>query len=149
MILGTLQYTSRYGGLGDGVQKALKFLASHELWNLPLGRYVIEGDSVFMEILETSTVVHNSKLFEAHQKYIDLHLTLLGEEWYGYAPINNLVIAEQYDDQKDLAWYKGEGVYFQVPQGQFVLFFPEDAHKPCITFKESTVIRKLIVKIKA
>lgn len=147
MILGTLQYPSRYCGLGIGVQKALKFLAGCDFASMSPGRFDIEGDDLYMELVETATVSPASKLFEAHERYIDLHLTLSGEEWYGYAPVNNLKISEEYNSKEDITWYKGEGVYFQVPKGQFALFFPEDSHKPCVTFRDPGIIKKLIVKI--
>lgn len=147
MILGTLQYPSRYCGLGEGVQKALKFVLEKDLATLSPGKYSIDGDSIVMEVIEVDTVQHDAKLFEAHQRYIDIHLTLSGEEWYGYVPINNLMPAGEYDIERDISWYKGEGVYFQVPRGQFVLFFPEDGHKPGITFTHSEQIKKLVIKI--
>lgn len=149
MILGTLQYPSRYGGLGEKVERTLHFLASADFAGMRTGRYPIEGDSVFMDLMETTTVLHDSRLFEAHRKYVDIHLTLEGEEWYGYAPLNNLALEKDYDKETDIAWYGGEGVYFLVPRGQFILFFPEDAHKPCITFKEPGTIRKVVVKIES
>lgn len=148
MILGNLQYPSRYCGLGKGVQKALKFLVGRDLRLMPSGRHVIEENVIYMDLIETTTILPDSKLFEAHEKYIDLHLTLTGEEWYGYAPINNLTADGPYDPEKDILWYRGEGVYFRVPRGQFVLFFPEDAHKPCVSFEEPGVIKKLVVKIR-
>jgi len=148
MILGTLQYSSRYSGLGSRVQEALKFLVTQDLSTLEPKWYSIDGDDVRLNLVEMDTVLHDSRLFEAHEKYVDLHLTLSGEEWYGYAPVNNLKMAEEYDSEKDIALYSGEGVYFQVPQGQFALFFPEDSHKPGITFGTPAPIRKLVVKIK-
>jgi YhcH/YjgK/YiaL family protein len=146
--MGTLQYPSRYSGLGIRVQAALKFLMAQDLSTLAPDWYSIDGDDVRMNIVEMETILHDSRLFEAHEKYIDLHLTLSGEEWYGYAPVNNLKAAGEYDSQTDMTLYGGEGVYFQIPQGQFVLFFPEDSHKPGVTFGTPAPIRKLVVKIK-
>ncbi|MDR1874749.1 MAG: YhcH/YjgK/YiaL family protein [Synergistaceae bacterium] len=148
MIMGTLQYLPRYNGLGVEVQKTLRFLVSQDLSTLSPGRYSIDGDGIQMDVVEAMSVLHDSKLFEAHEKFIDLHLTLSGEEWYGYAPINNLQITEKYDPEKDVALYGGEGVYFQIPKGQFVLFFPEDSHKAGVTFGTPGLIRKLVVKIR-
>jgi YhcH/YjgK/YiaL family protein len=147
--MGTLQYLPRYSGLGNDVQKALRFLVSRDLSNLPPGKHPVDGDGMFVDVMETMTALHDSKFFEAHEKFVDLHLTLSGEEWYGYAPVNNLKVVKQYDPEKDVALYGGEGVYFKVPQGQFVLFFPEDSHKPGITFGTPALIQKLVVKIKA
>ncbi|MDR1731060.1 MAG: YhcH/YjgK/YiaL family protein [Synergistaceae bacterium] len=147
MIMGTLQYAPRYSGLGSGVQSALEFLISQDLTQLSPNRYAIDGDRVFSIVEEISTVPHSARLFEAHRNYIDLHMTLSGEEWYGYAPINNMKQVKEYNPEEDTRLYGGEGVYFRVPDGQFVLFFPEDSHKPGITFDVPGIIRKVIVKI--
>lgn len=149
MILGTVRYPSRYGGLGIGVKKGLEYLAAQEALDaLPLGRHEIDGDSLFVDVVETATVHHGSKPFEAHRRYLDIHVTLRGEEWYGYAPVEDLKTVEPYSAERDIQLFGGEGVYFQVPSGQFVLFFPEDAHKPCVCFKEPGAVRKLILKVR-
>ncbi len=148
MILGTVQYPSRYGGLGIGVRKGLEYLASQpDLGALPLGRRQIGGEDLFLEVLEVTTVPHGARSFEAHERYIDIHVTLRGEEWYGYAPVNGLKEIEPYSAERDVRFFSGEGVYFRVPTGHFVLFFPEDAHKPCISFREPELVRKLILKV--
>ncbi|WP_347713250.1 YhcH/YjgK/YiaL family protein [uncultured Fretibacterium sp.] len=148
MILGTVQYPSRYGGLGIGVKKGLEYLAAQgRLDALPLGRRELDGENLFMDVVETTTEPHAARRFEAHRRYIDIHITLQGEEWYGYAPVEDLKAVEPYSAERDIQFFTGEGVYFQVPAGQFVLFFPEDAHKPCVCFKEPGNVRKLILKV--
>ena len=64
MILGTIQYPSRYGGLGPGVKTGLKYLAEHDLSTLPLGRHVIDGDNIFFDVSEVTTMPANATLFE-------------------------------------------------------------------------------------
>ena len=72
MILGTIQYPSRYGGLGQGVKTGLKYLAEHDLSALPLGRHVIDGDNVFFDVAEVMTSAPGeSNVFEAHRRYMD------------------------------------------------------------------------------
>lgn len=148
MILGTIQYPSRYGGLGQGVKTGLSWLAGKDLSALPLGRHVIDGENVFLTVSEVMTVPPEKALFEAHRRYMDIHITLSGEEWFGHAIVSHLEEVEPYSEERDVAFYKGDGVYMQAPPGHFVLFMPEDAHKPSIFFKESGLIRKLVLKVK-
>ena len=136
MILGTIQYPSRYGGLGPGVKAGLKYLAEHDLSALPVGRHVIDGDNIFFEVSEVSTMPASAALFEAHRRYLDIHVTLSGEEWFGHAMVKHLEEVEPYSAEKDVARYKGEGVYLQA------------AHKPKIFFKEPGMVRKLVLKVK-
>ena len=149
MILGTIQYPSRYGGLGLGVKMGLKYLAEHDLSALPLGRHVIDGDNVFFDVAEVMTSLPDaSNLFEAHKRYMDIHVTISGEEWFGYAMASTLEEVEPYSEDRDVTRYRGEGVYLQAPPGHFILFMPEDAHKPKVYFKEQGLIRKLVLKVK-
>ena len=121
MILGTVQYPSRYGGLGIGVKKGLEYLAAQgRLDALPLGRRELDGENLFLDVVETATEPHAARRFEAHRRYIDIHITLQGEEWYGYAPVEDLKAVEPYSAERDIQFFTGEGVYFQVPAGQFV-----------------------------
>lgn len=148
MILGTIQYPSRYGGLGRGVRLGLKYLAEHDLMNLELGKYQIDGDDIYFEVSEIETSAPDKKLFEAHRKYIDVHVTLTGEEWFGHAMVSHLEEAQEYSPEKDIAFYTGEGVYLQAPPGHFILFMPEDAHKPGVYFNQSGKVKKIVLKIK-
>lgn len=148
MILGTLQYPSRYGGLGHGVKDGLAWLANADIHSLSLGRHEIDGDNIYFDVMELTTIPSAQALFEAHRRYLDIHITLSGEEWFGHAPIASLKEAEPYSEEKDRALYSGEGVYLRAPEGHFVLFMPDDAHKPKICFGEPGKIRKIVLKVK-
>ena len=148
MILGTIQYPSRYGGLGSRVRAGLTYLTEHDLSALPLGRHAIDGDDVFLDVQENRTRPLADALFEAHRRYLDVHVTLSGEEWFGYALTSSLQEVEPYSSERDVALYSGEGVYLQAPPGHFILFMPEDAHKPNVYFKQAGLIRKLVLKVR-
>ena len=148
MILGTIRYPSRYGGLGSRVRAGLTYLAEHDLSALPLGRHTIDGDDVFLDVQENRTRPLADALFEAHRRYLDVHVTLSGEEWFGYALTSSLQEVEPYSSERDVALYSGEGVYLQAPPGHFILFMPEDAHKPNVYFKQAGLIRKLVLKVR-
>ena len=155
MILGTVQFPTRYGGLGEGVKRGLAWLAERDLNALEPGRYEIDGDKIFVKVSEVMTKAPAEALFEAHRRYIDIHITLSGEEWFGHAILNSnqdvaaphLEEVTPYNEAKDVAFYKGDGVYMQAPPGHFVLFMPEDAHKPSVYFKEPGLIKKLVLKV--
>ena len=126
----------------------MKYLAEHDLSTLPLGRHTIDGDNIFFDVSEVTAMPASAALFEAHRRYLDIHVTLSGEEWFGHAMVKNLEEVEPYSEETDVARYKGEGVYLQAPPGHFVLFMPEDAHTPRVFFKEPGLIRKIVLKVK-
>ena len=150
MILGNLNYPSRYGGLGTRVLTGLKFLSEHagDFKNMPAGHYEIDADNIFYEVSEFYTVPAQAKFFEAHRKYIDIQVTISGEEWYGHAIVSLLREEQKYSDDKDIAFYSGEGVYLQTPPGHFILFMPEDAHKPGVFFQKRELVKKIVMKVK-
>ena len=149
MILGTIQYHSRYAGLGAGVSLGLRYMAEHDLASLPVGKYQIDGDNVCFEVSEIQTVATNERHFETHKEHIDIHITLEGEEWFGYAPVNNMKGEQTYNAEKDSTYYEGgEGVYLQAPKGQFILFMPEDAHKAGVSFNGQGRVKKIVIKVK-
>lgn len=149
MIIGTLNNPSYYVGFGERVTQAIQYLIEHNPQNLPLGKNFIDGNNIYYEVSEVETVKADGKLFEAHKKYIDIQMTLSGEEWYGYNSVDKMGEEKiPYNSEKDAAFYSGDGEYFKIPKGQFVLFMPEDAHNPCVYFEKQGHIKKLVVKVK-
>ncbi|MBQ9419643.1 MAG: YhcH/YjgK/YiaL family protein [Synergistaceae bacterium] len=149
MILGTIQYPSRYSGLGEGVRLGLQYMAEHDLATLSPGKYQIDGDNVCFEVAEIQTVATDKRLFETHKEHIDIHITLEGEEWFGYAPVDSVKDPKPYNAEKDSTYYEnGEGVYLQAPKGQFILFMPEDAHKAGVFFHNQGRVKKIVIKVK-
>ena len=103
MILGTIHNYSRYEELGKGVQTALKYLAEHEneLENLSAGKYEINGDNVNFSVMEFEAAKPEEKFFETHDEHIDIHVTLKGNEWYGYAPAEKMTSEKSHNAEKD------------------------------------------------
>ena len=154
MIIGTLQHSSRYLAFGKNVRLALEYLAEHEneLGNLSAGKYQIDGDNVRFEVAEFEAAKPEEKFFETHDEHIDIHITLKGNEWYGYAPAENMKSEKSHSVEKDARHFYDkceDGLYFQAKPGQFILFMPEDAHKAafCLEGKQGPV-KKIVVKVK-
>ena len=148
MILGTIQYPSRYSGLGEGVRLALQYMAEHDLENFAPGKFQIDGDNVVFEVSEIETKKPEEKLFETHKNHIDIHITLEGEEWFGHGTLDNMTQSGEYNAEKDSTYYTGEGVYLQAPKGRFILFMPEDVHKAGVYFNQQGRVKKIVIKIK-
>ena len=148
MIIGTLNNPSYYVGFGERVTKAIQYFIDHDPKSLPLGKNSIEGNDIYYEVSEVETVKANEKFFEAHKNFIDIQMTLSGEEFYGHNFVENLKEEIPYDANKDAGFYSGQGVYFQIPEKCFVLFMPEDAHNPCVYCEKKGIVKKIVVKIR-
>ena len=49
--------------------------------------------------------------------------------------------------ERDIQFFRGEGLSLDCRKGMFAVFFPEDAHQPCVAPAEPAKIRKVVVKI--
>ncbi|MBK5271988.1 MAG: YhcH/YjgK/YiaL family protein, partial [Bacteroidia bacterium] len=85
--------------------------------------------------------------FECHNKNIDIQLCISGNEHIGWKPREKCVIEYGgYNEEKDVQFYSDTpDMYFQLTDGQFAIFFPEDVHAPMIGESE---IKKLVIKVK-
>ena len=52
MICDTLAHLGRYKGLHKNLDTAIDYLLSHDLSQLPLGRTEVEGEEVFINVME-------------------------------------------------------------------------------------------------
>ncbi len=82
---------------------------------------------------------------EAHRKYLDIQFVISGNESMGWKNREGLVNSMEYDEERDLEFFKGEpGSIMRVPPGSFIVFLPSDAHLPLIGKGE---IHKVVVKV--
>jgi len=84
--------------------------------------------------------------WEAHRRYIDLQYLVAGSEQIGYAPLEQLA-AGPYDAGRDLLALHGEGSWLTLHAGNFMLLFPHDAHRPCVSVAAPAEVFKVVVKI--
>lgn len=148
MIFDSIENCSLYYGLGEKFKTAFEFLKNTDLENLPLEKIEIDGDEIFALPQKYTTVDEHEKKWEAHRKYIDLQYIIYGSENIGFVLIDYLDELEDYDEEKDYELLSGEGDYVQINDGEFAIFFPDDAHKPGLKVGEKEEVHKIVVKIK-
>ncbi|MEI6950166.1 YhcH/YjgK/YiaL family protein [Paraflavisolibacter sp. H34] len=125
---------------------AFAFLKNHDLEQLPVGKYKLAGDSVFVNVTENPLKEFDKTQWEAHKKYIDLQYVAKGKEKMGVAPVATATVINPYNEAKDVANFKTEGKFYIATPGTFFLFFPQDAHRPTIKVDEPNE-KKVVVKI--
>ncbi len=82
--------------------------------------------------------------FESHKQFIDIQYILEGTEQIEYADLQTLTVTKPYSEDGDCALETGKGILLTLNAGDFAIFCPEDAHKPCCGEGTS---RKVIVKV--
>ena len=135
---------------------AFEYLAQHRAeLNDPAfnGRHEINGEDLFVMVGEHRLKPAEDTVLEAHDKYIDLQVMIDGGESFGWARRN--ACSQQkggFDEGNDIVFYNDEPTSrVTAKKGEFVIFFPEDAHAPLgrpEKAEEEAVSRKAIVKIR-
>ena len=77
------------------IATALEFLAKPETAELPVGRYELDGDNIFVLIQDQTTAPVENKRAESHRNYIDIQYLFTGKEVQGYAPLLPGVTGEE------------------------------------------------------
>ena len=115
MICDTLQHLGRYRGLHPNLDTAIDYLLTHDLAALPLGRTEVDGDKVFINLMDAT--LHPDAGY---------HGEFTGD--CGFQDSASVVTGA-------------------LGEGRFVLFFPEELHKPGLVQHGCVSVRKAVVKI--
>lgn len=90
-------------------------------------------------------------LWEAHKVFIDVQLVIKGNEIIGYSHEDNLNVCKEYEEGNDVLRFEadGAGSSLYMNKGMYSVFYPMEGHKPGCLFKESSFVKKAVIKIKA
>ena len=144
MIIEDIENISKYEPLvSKNVINFLKGLSPDS----PVGHYEIDENS-YANIDQYVPKQYNKCKFEAHKKYIDIQMVLYGEENLEYTGIKDLEISEEYDENKDVMFFKNTDDFdtVKLTPFKFAFIYPHEAHKPQIK-TSSDLVKKVVVKI--
>jgi biofilm protein TabA len=146
MIVDTLDQCERYRHLHPGFATAFDFAASRDLGTMAAGRHLIDGDRLYVSIDHTEGRGRTGARLESHRRYIDIQLTLEGDEEIGWRPLSVCrAPAGPFDEPRDIRFYDdAPDSWVAVPPGRFAIFFPDDAHAP---LGGTGLLKKAIFKI--
>ena len=132
MVLDRLANWRRYAGLHPGFADAFRWLAQLRPAEAAVGRHAIDGDRLYALIGRDPGRGHDGARLEAHRRYIDIQLTLAGQEEIGWSPLADCVEPESpYSSEGDIAFYAAcPNTWLAVPPGTFAILYPDDAHAP-------------------
>ena len=149
MIAGTLAQSSRYASLSPRFGAAFAFLRSLPA-DLPPGRHDIAGDDCFALVQAYTTKPNAEGKFEAHRNYIDIQFVQSGRETLLWTPLAGLAETKAYDSEKDYALFAAPPIAtpLRLRAGEFTIFFPEDAHAPCLELDGPCEVRKAVIKVR-
>ena len=145
MITDKIKNAKLYYSLHPKFEKAFKALAKGDF---NLGRNEIDED-LYVNYEEYETYPKEIRRFEAHKSYIDIQFVVDGQEKMGFCDVSEAEILEAYDDKKDVMFLSAKDPDFiKVKNGYFVIFYPNDAHMPCLLVDKAQKVKKFVAKVK-
>lgn len=147
MIYDDLKNLSKYVGIHPNLDTAIMFLEKISLKQLPIGKTVIQGNDIFINVMEATLKDEDEVAYEFHKNYLDIQLDIEGKEKIGIGDFNkNRVIS--YDSQTDFGTIECEQEQFlSLGRNQFIICMVDEPHKPSIKCSESSIVKKCVVKI--
>ena len=148
MIIDTLKNASKYYAVHPLFEKAFAYILQTDLASATDGKLDIgEGLKAIFSNAPGKTKEASTAKFECHNKNIDIQFCIRGVETIGWKPRESCVAPNgEYNAEKDVLFYSDKpDMFFQLTDGQFAIFFPEDVHAPMIGEGD---IKKLVMKVK-
>ena len=145
MILGKLSEAKAYRGIHPRLDAALDRLNEAFLATVGPETMQLEGDKLYVTRFTYDTLPLEDTFFEAHKRYLDIHLMMEREERVDIASPQGLTLFEH---QGDFYAYQGEAEQSLVLRpGSFLVVFPEDAHRIKIQVNGPETVSKVVFKL--
>ena len=148
MIFDRIENACRYLGLCPALDDALNRMESFaEQWQ-PKGRIEADGERLYANCMRYETSKDMDRLWEAHRKYIDIHVSLEGRELVEYTVPEKAELEKPYDAGIEASLYRAGAASSALLQpGYFAVFFPEEIHRAGKVAGDAVeAIRKYVVK---
>lgn len=130
-------------------QKAFEYLKTTDLTTAPSGKTELDGENLFATVAEYFPKKREEVRYESHRKYIDIQYVIKGEEIMGITTHDKVTDDKAYNEEKDIAFYLSEdGNYRHATPSIFLVFFPDDVHRPSISTGDSVLVKKVVIKVK-
>ena len=148
MVLDHIKNIGNYKFLGSDISRALEIISSTNFDEKEDITYEIDGFDFryFISSYETQEVNDTP---EAHRKFIDIQYMITGSERMAVGQLDDMTEEVEANPQGDIWFYRGPTDDITVKEGMFAIFFPNDAHAPCIHPQEgANHVRKCVFKVR-
>lgn len=137
-----------YRGIHPNLDLALEHIRPDFLARLSEERVELLAGQVWCTKFTYETLPDLECFFEAHKKFLDIHIMLSGTERVEIAPPEELSLLYSQPDN-DFYAYRGQGHYkLELSPGDFLVVFPGDAHKIKMRAAGSSQVTKAVFKIR-
>lgn len=148
MIFGNIQNLKEYPFLEEQIKECFAYAKEHALAEFEKGSHPIDGERLFVNIVEYTTTTAEERFWEAHKNYLDVHFMLRGTEQIDLNFIQNMDVKEfvEKDDFLPIDGEKNSSVILR--EGDFLICYPSDGHRTAVAAEEPETIKKAIFKVR-
>lgn len=147
MIFDQLTHLSSYLGCHPNLDTAIRFLQETDLTTLPEGRTEIDGDNVFLNVMEACARPEEELQFEVHRYHMDIQIDLSGTERIATGDRRQAALLH-YNPQADLSFVRCPKLAdCEIGTGNFILCMAGEPHMPGILTDAGPSLKKCVVKI--
>ena len=133
MIFGNINQEKTYEFLPENVKACFKYVKEYD-FNILVAEY--------------TTVKREERFWEAHKAYLDIHILVKGEETIDINFIENMKLGE-YKEADDFLPMEGDmQASITLKPGDFLICYPEDAHRTGVIATKVSDLKKGIFKVK-
>jgi len=147
MLLSKIENSERIESLHPKFKVLFDYIKNNDLLHKETGRIELDDNNLYINNVNSDMIHLEKIIMEVHRQYIDIHIPLNKTELIAWKPTSNcLNLKSEYIEKDDFELYNDvvENI-ITIHPGEFIIFFPEDAHCPLIG---NGKIRKLIAKVK-
>lgn len=145
MIYAKFEDAAEYRGIHPMLDKALDLIAPEYLSGVPTETRYLEGESLYVTRFNYTTVALEDAFFEAHRKYLDIHIMLNGEERVDIAHPDTLA---EFEHKDDFYAYHGRAEQTLILRpSAFLVVFPGDAHRIKVQTDGPADVSKVVFKV--
>lgn len=147
MIYDKLINMGLYKGMNKNLDTAIDFILSHDLNELPMGKTIIDGDKVYINVMDAKASPVKERSYEIHKNYMDIQMDLIGIERIDTGDCTRMEFGE-YDETKDVANVTAADLAGCIIGSEnFIICMANEPHKPNIAVTEDVVLKKVVCKV--
>ena len=137
-----------YRGIHPNLDLALEHITPEFLASLRDNQRVeLKGDLVYCTRFTYETIPQEESFFEAHRRYLDIHMMVEGEERVDMNRPEDLKLTDA-QEGNDFYAYQGESWHSTVLKpGEFLVVFPGDAHRIKVQVDGPKTVSKAVFKV--
>ncbi|MTH47874.1 YhcH/YjgK/YiaL family protein [Intestinirhabdus alba] len=147
MIVGNIHNLQSW--LPEELRQAIEHVKANVSETTEKGRHDIDGDRLFYLVSEDMTEPFEQRRAEYHARYLDIQIVLKGQEGMTFSTRPAGAPETDWLADKDIAFLPAgaDEKTLILNEGDFVVFYPQEVHKPLCATGAPAQVRKVVVKL--